>query len=264
MSRHALYALVLSLGLSGYAASPGMQEVADQQQNAPSVAAPLLLVISVDQMRADYLDRFGPQLTGGLRRLLDEGAVFTNARHGHAITATAPGHTALLSGLYPRDSGIIDNTWYDHQLGRRERASADPDYRIIGLDVPDDSPGGSPRQFKGTSLVGWLKEREPRSQAVSISRKDRTAVLTWSSSISLRRWRHCWASPHPQASRVSGCLVSEGARNGTRGRLTRTSQRVTKSGLRVDASLEGAFYALNTDRVVNVFDRRDITGALGF
>ncbi len=178
VSKHVLYALVLGLGLGAYSASPGAREAADTQDGAMAMPAPLVLVISVDQMRADYLDRFGPQLTGGLRRLLDEGAVFTNARHGHAITAAAPGHTALLSGLYPRDSGIIDNTWYDHKLGRRERASADPAYRIAGLDVPDDSPGGSPNQFKGTSLVGWLKERDPRSQAVSISRKDRTAVLT--------------------------------------------------------------------------------------
>lgn len=143
-----------------------------------SGAAPLLLVISVDQMRADYLERFGPSLTGGFRRLLDEGTVFTNALHGHAITATAPGHATILSGLYPRDSGIIDNTWYDRVPDRRERAANDPDYELVGMDVPDDGPGGSPKQFKGTSLVGWLKQQNPRTRAVSISRKDRTAVLT--------------------------------------------------------------------------------------
>ena len=137
----------------------------------------MLLVISVDQMRADYLERFGPALTGGLRLLLEEGAVFANASHGHAITATAPGHAALLSGLYPRDNGIIDNAWYDRTLGRRERASIDPDHLLVGLELPDDGPGASPKQFIGTSLVGWLKERHPLSQAVSISRKSRSAVL---------------------------------------------------------------------------------------
>ncbi len=169
--------LVLGLAPSGCVAVVNADGVAESQANsAPGPS--LLLLISVDQMRADYLARFGPSFRGGFRRLLDEGAVYTNAYHGHAITATAPGHAALLSGLHPRDSGIVDNTWYDRVLGRRERASSDPDYRLIGMSVPDDGPGGSPRQFKGTSLVGWLKTHDPRSQAVSISRKDRTAVLT--------------------------------------------------------------------------------------
>lgn len=141
-----------------------------------AIDARLLLVISVDQMRADYLERFDEQLTGGLRRLIDEGAVFAEARQSHAVTSTAPGHAAILSGMYPRDNGIVDNAWYDHALGRRERAAIDPDYRIVG--AADDGPGVSPRQFIGSSLVGWLKQRDPGSQAVSISRKARTAVLT--------------------------------------------------------------------------------------
>jgi len=137
----------------------------------------LVLLLSVDQMRADYLDRFGDELDGGLRRLLDEGAFFLNARQDHAVTATAPGHAVMLSGIYPAKSGIVDNSWWDRRLGRRERAANDPDYDIVGLAVPDDSPGGSPRQFLGSSLVGWMKDREPRTKAVSISRKDRSAVL---------------------------------------------------------------------------------------
>ena len=137
----------------------------------------LLLLIAVDQMRADYLDRFGPQLNGGLRTLLEDSAVFINARQDHAITSTAPGHAAMLSGLYPRDSGMVDNTWFDRTLGRLERAAIDPEKQLVGVSATNNSPGVSPRQFLGTSLVGWLKDLDPLSQAVSISRKDRAAVL---------------------------------------------------------------------------------------
>lgn len=35
----------------------------------------LIVVITVDQMRADYLQRFDSQLTGGFRRLADGGAI---------------------------------------------------------------------------------------------------------------------------------------------------------------------------------------------
>jgi len=90
----------------------------------------------------------------------------------------------MLSGLYPRDSGIIDNTWFDRARGTRQGAVSDADEGIVGIGVADDDlgvandgPGVSPRQFLGTSLVGWLRDRDPRSQAVSISRKDRSAVL---------------------------------------------------------------------------------------
>jgi predicted AlkP superfamily pyrophosphatase or phosphodiesterase len=155
----------------------GAEEPAAGVETPAVLDARLLLVISVDQMRADYLERFDAHFTGGFRRLLDQGAVFTEARQGQAITATAPGHAAILSGLYPRDDGIIDNTWYDHTLNRRERATKDPAYRIIGLAEPDDGPGGAPTQFIGSSLVGWLEQRDPRSLSVSISRKDRSAIL---------------------------------------------------------------------------------------
>ena len=58
----------------------------------------LVLVLSIDQMRFDYLTRFNSLYKGGLRRLLDQGAVFTNAKYRHANTETGPGHSVILSG----------------------------------------------------------------------------------------------------------------------------------------------------------------------
>jgi len=152
------------------------QEIA---QGAPPTQPALVILIAVDQMRADYLDRFGDQFEGGFRMLIEEGAVFTNAHQSHAITATAPGHASMLSGLYPSHHGVIDNDWYDRDLQRPERAALDPESTVVGLDPPSDTsgPSGSPRQFRGSSLVGWLRDQDDRSQAVSISRKDRSAVL---------------------------------------------------------------------------------------
>src|SRR4051812_47471996 len=64
----------------------------------------LALVLSIDQMRFEYLTRFAPLYTGGLRRLLDRGAVFTNAKYRHASTETGPGHSVILSGRHPSHS----------------------------------------------------------------------------------------------------------------------------------------------------------------
>lgn len=137
-------------------------------RNAPSptpLAPPSLVVlITVDQLRGDYIDRFGPQLRGGLARLSRGGAWFTNAHHDHAITETAPGHATLLAGRFPRSTGITAN-----------RAGVfDNTARTLGS---ADQPGASPRQFRGTTLIDWLKARTPQSRAFSVSLKDRGAIL---------------------------------------------------------------------------------------
>ena len=82
---------------------------------APAQEAPprprLVLALSVDQMRFDYLTRFAPLYTGGLKTLRERGAIFTNARYRHACTETGPGHSVLLSGRSPKNSGIVGNDW---------------------------------------------------------------------------------------------------------------------------------------------------------
>src|ERR1041385_8476004 len=97
--------------------------VRGQQQPPPPPS--LVVFIAIDQMRADYFERFAPQLTGGLGRLYRGGAVLTNASHDHAITETAPGHSVMLSGRFPRTTGIVTNaTGVPDQIGRascRER-----------------------------------------------------------------------------------------------------------------------------------------------
>ena len=134
-------------------------------QPAPDSAAPLVVLVSVDQLRADYLDRFGRDLTGGLARLAREGAVFTNAHHDHAITETAPGHATLGAGRFPRSHGITTNA-----LG-----VGDPQAPLVG--ASDAAGGASPFRFRGSSLADWLRSADPRSRALSVSRKDRGAIL---------------------------------------------------------------------------------------
>lgn len=126
----------------------------------------LVVVVVVDQMRADYLDRFGSQLTGGLARLARGGAVLTRATQDHAITETAPGHATVLSGRHPRSTGIIGNL-----LG-----VDDPDSPLLGADSAGGEPA-SPRRFRGTTLADWLVARDGRAQVLSVSRKDRGAIL---------------------------------------------------------------------------------------
>ena len=132
---------------------------------APALPAPSLIVlITIDQFRWDYLDRFGPQLRGGLARLARTGAWFTNAHHDHAITETAPGHATLLSGRFPRSTGIISN-----RVGVEDDAAP-----LLGEPT---GTGASPQRFQGTTLVDWLRKKDSDTRTLSVSMKDRAAIL---------------------------------------------------------------------------------------
>src|SRR6059036_3037187 len=75
----------------------------------PAPKPRLVVVITVDQLRPDYLERYRPQLLGGFAMLLKTGASFTDAYQDHAVTETAPGHSTILSGRWPAHTGIIRN-----------------------------------------------------------------------------------------------------------------------------------------------------------
>lgn len=132
-------------------------------QQAPSRPT-LVVMLTVDQLRPDYLTMWEGQFTGGFARLLRGGAVFLNGFHDHAITETAPGHASTLSGRFPSSTGIVSNSsgvW-------------DPQYTLVGGARGDPA---SPFRFRGSTLVDWIRFTSPSSRALSVSRKDRGAIL---------------------------------------------------------------------------------------
>src|SRR4029079_12745919 len=147
--------LLAALGFCG--------EFAAAQTPAPSHPT-LVVMITIDGFREDYLTRFGPQLTGGLARLTKGGAWFTNAHQDHGITETAPGHASLLSGRFPRSTGIMAN-----RIG-----VADQNSPLLGF---SGVLGASPERFQGTELFDWIKKADSKSRALSSSPTDRGAIL---------------------------------------------------------------------------------------
>lgn len=150
----------------------GLPELATAQAPAAPVRraasgarpAPTLIVfITVDQLTPVYFERYGSQLDGGFARLLRGGAVYLNAYQDHAITETAPGHAATLSGRFPRSTGIMMNS----------AGVQDPQAPVIG----GGAAPASPFRFRGGTLIDWMRLADPRSRALSVSRKDRGAIL---------------------------------------------------------------------------------------
>ena len=134
----------------------------------PSLAAAvprLLVVLSVDQMRADYLDRYSGKFTSGFKILFETGAVLTSARHDHVPTETAPGHAAILTGRTPDRHGIVGNDWFDRATGKETYC------------VSDEVHGKGPQNLEAYTLGDILKSKSPKSLVVSFSLKDRAAIL---------------------------------------------------------------------------------------
>ncbi|HKP77049.1 MAG TPA: alkaline phosphatase family protein [Longimicrobiaceae bacterium] len=136
---------------------------APARAQAPAAPPKLLVFITVDQLRPDYFTRWPGQLTGGLARLWNGGAVYTNAFQDHAVTETAPGHASTMSGRFPRSTGIVSNDY----------GVVDPQTRLVGM----DTIGASPFRFRGSVLTDWLRVKDARTRALSVSRKDRGAIL---------------------------------------------------------------------------------------
>ena len=147
------------LGLSLLAGAAGAQ-------SAPPPPGPpaLVVLIAVDQMRADYLRRYADQWAGGFRRFDRDGTVFDHALQDHASTETAPGHATMLSGREPSHTGIVLNS----------RGIQDPSAPVLGM---ADPVGASPRRFQGTTLFDWMLAADSSAQVLSVSRKDRAAIL---------------------------------------------------------------------------------------
>ena len=144
--------------------APAKTLVAQARLVAASADRPTLIVfLTIDQMRSDYVDRWASQYTGGLARLGKHGAFFANAFQDHANTETAPGHSVTMSGRFPRSTGIVSNT----------TGVLDPQSPLL---TSRDGPA-SPYRFRGSVLIDWLRTRDAASRALSISRKDRGAIL---------------------------------------------------------------------------------------
>lgn len=77
------------------------------------VQRPIVILISIDGLRPDYLER---GLTPVLSRLAAEGA--SGPMRPSFPTVTFPNHYTLVTGLHPDRHGIVNNTMEDAELGR--------------------------------------------------------------------------------------------------------------------------------------------------
>jgi len=148
--------------------------------DAQSKKPRLVVFISVDQARFDYLIRFRPLFKDGLKLILDRGSDFTNTFHDYATTETGPGHATLSTGSFPSNSGIIANEWFDRGKKRVVNCVEDGASPVVtskGVSADGISSGRSPRHLLLSGLGDWIRQTDPESKVFAASRKDRGAIL---------------------------------------------------------------------------------------
>ena len=168
VSRHLLCVVALFSCATSISAAP-----------APAGAQPkLVVVIVIDGLPSEQVQRYRDQFgQGGFRRLLDQGASFSDAHQAHGVTVTAPGHAAVLTGAYPYQHGIVGNNWIDPVTKKSVYCTEDSAYTYIGEETKADD-GTSPAKLRVGTLGDEMRYASGnRAKVVTVSGKDRGAIL---------------------------------------------------------------------------------------
>ena len=151
------------------------------QQARASAAAPvpprLIVLLVIDQFPVEYIDLYGNQWTRGLRRLLDGGAVFTEAEYPYAATATCAGHSTIGTGAYPQRHGMVGNSWYDRELDKSVTCEEDASVEPVVLTAGTTQNRHSAKYVKIPALADQLRlQSRTQPNIVSVAEKPRSAI----------------------------------------------------------------------------------------
>lgn len=139
---------------------------------------PVVVTIVVDQLSAWVAASRWPELPedGAFARLRREGTYVKNLRYAHAVTDTAPGHAALHTGKPPSESGIFAN---ELSVARGGRVSIlrDDQTRLVSADPTQSGEGSSAARLRADTVADRLRAARPEAFIVSVSLKDRGAIL---------------------------------------------------------------------------------------
>ncbi len=164
----------------------------------------LVVQITVDQLRADLLNRYSEGFTqNGFKRLMTKGVWFQNAQHRHANTETVVGHTTLSTGTDPAIHGMVANNYLERRQSvisegstsnsgsggdgskaldvsnALHYATADSDYPLLNPDGSQSDPkyGRSPREILSTTIGDEVRlSRGAAAKVFGVSMKDRAAI----------------------------------------------------------------------------------------
>ncbi len=155
----------------------GISLIAQNTKNN-EITPKLVVVLSVDQMRTDYISRFWNKFqAGGFKRLVTDGAVCTNAQLDLHIQKISTGTATLFTGVYPAAHGIVNNAWYDRLKKKEINCIADDYFITVGSDSKDGER--SAVKLLSPTIGDLIKiNTRNRSKVFSVAMNDVSAILS--------------------------------------------------------------------------------------
>lgn len=153
-------------------------QAGSQAPVTPRPAAPqpsLVVIVVVDQMRADYLAAMRDRWNDGLARLTRDGAVMEQTFYPYLQTVTCAGHATVGTGTFPSTHGIIANAWW--RGTRSAPCTEDPSVFPVAYEPGADRDGHSAVQLLVPTLGDRLRAHDPESRVVTLSTKPRSAIM---------------------------------------------------------------------------------------
>ena len=142
----------------------------------------LVIILVIDQLRGDYLDRYRADFKtpNGFNLFLKKGAYFPECYYDYANTMTAPGHATIGTGSYTNGHNIALNDWWDLDRSAGHMISSVEDERYITVGLPDTAPTGTSPRNELASTIGdeVVLSTGGKAKLFGISLKDRAAILT--------------------------------------------------------------------------------------
>jgi len=137
----------------------------------------LVVMLVVDQMRGDYVDKFRGQWSGGLKRLVEEGAWFRDAAYPYAATETCVGHATISTGAFPATHGMIANAWWERETQKMVTCTSDPKAKNVGYAGASVKGGDSAWRMEVPAFAEELKFQDGgATRVVTFSLKARAAI----------------------------------------------------------------------------------------
>jgi predicted AlkP superfamily pyrophosphatase or phosphodiesterase len=159
------------------------------QKPTPNEAPRLVVLIAVDQLIPEQLQRLESRFTGGFKRFLDQGTVFWRATVDYAGTETGPGHATLATGRWPMHHGIVGNLYFERASGSSVYCVGDPDAHPLTTQGVDTSKGSvSPARLLGPALGDLLAARWSAAKTITLAGKDRSAILLGGQQPAVALW----------------------------------------------------------------------------
>jgi hypothetical protein len=155
----------------------------------------LVVLIVIDQFPSWAFAKQKALFTGGIARLLREGALVPDAELPYASTFTAAGHATISTGAPPRVSGTAGNYWFRRAEGRDHPAEYDGDAPVFivgekyGTAEVTSDDGASSRALRVGGVADVLHAAtNGAGKSIAVSLKSRAACLVAGKQPDLAIW----------------------------------------------------------------------------